>query len=380
MINFNNEYKSFILEKINDYDHQFYLKNKITKEYTFKGYVNRKIILKGELLNIKIRKYYDLKQHKTYYPIYEYLDIDKYQRYDNTTKNEVVKKVLLYNNSYKSAGYINDKISMSKSTVFKCINKISNNNCQYKISNFVPKKDKIFICIDDTFRKLKVKNKATKFRFRIINIYQNKINNKFENQIKVCMIFKTNTYVSTINKTTKLIKSILEKYYKYLDLKQKLIVCGDGAKYINTISNQLKSIQILDKFHCFQNVFKVYNYKNINRNLSKEDAIKFNIWKKESYTKIVKYLQNKQFDLVYKIIDNSKLIFKEIVKIIELIRLKKYIKFHQKHIQNWDLYEFNTTYTETYIQSVIKSRFGNNGKTFCYDIFKKILSINALVF
>lgn len=171
--------------------------------------MNRKIIVKGELLQIQIRKYYDLKQHKTYYPIYEYLDIDKYQRYDNYTKQEVVKKVLLYNNSYKSAGYINDQISISKGTVFNCINKISNNNCQYKISNFVPKKDKIFICIDDTFRKLKVKNKATKFRFRIINIYQNKINDKFENQIKVCMIFKTNTYVNTINKTTKLIKSIL---------------------------------------------------------------------------------------------------------------------------------------------------------------------------
>ena len=380
MINFSSEYKSLILEKINEYDEQFYFKNKINKHYIFKGYVNRKIIVKGELLQIQIRKYYDLKRHKTYYPIYEYLDIDKYQRYDNYTKNEVIKKVLLYNNSYKSAGYINDKISVSKTTVFNCINKISNNNCQYKISNFVPKKDKIFICIDDTFRKLKVNNKAVKFRFRVINIYQNKINNKFENQIKVCMIFKTNSYVTTINKTTKLIKSILEKYYKYLEHKQKLIVCGDGAKYINTISKQLKSIQILDKFHCFQNVFKVYNFKNINRNLSKEEAIKFNIWKKESYTKIIKCLQLKQFETVYKIIDNSKLIFKEIVKIVELIRLKKYIKFHQEHIKNWDMYEFNATYTETYIQSIIKSRFGDNGKTFCYDIFKKILSTNALVF
>lgn len=44
------------------------------------------------------------------------------------------------------------------------------------------------------------------------------------------MIFKSNTYISTINKTTKLIKEIIEKYYNYKNYKQELIVCGDGAK------------------------------------------------------------------------------------------------------------------------------------------------------
>lgn len=58
-MNINKIVKEAILEKLMIMTSVF-LKNKITKEYTFKGYVNRKIIVKGELLQIQIRKYYDL--------------------------------------------------------------------------------------------------------------------------------------------------------------------------------------------------------------------------------------------------------------------------------------------------------------------------------
>lgn len=201
---------------INEYDNKFYYENKQSKLYVFKGYVNRKIISNNISLNLKIRKYYDYKNHKSIYPVYDFLNIKKH-KYDQNIVLNVVKKVLFFNNSYNSAGYINDDLHIPKSTIFKFVNdnfsEFSNQLYKQKIDNFKPLKDKIFICIDDTFKNLKVKNKTFKYRFRIINIYQNKVNNKFVNQIKICLIFKTNSNENSLNKTTKIILENLNKYY-----------------------------------------------------------------------------------------------------------------------------------------------------------------------
>ena len=379
-MNLKDNLKDSILEQIDNFDYEFYIKNKVKKDYIFKGYVNRKLVWKGIKLEIKIRKYYDYKNHRSYYPIYKFLNINKAEKYDNETKNEAIKKVLFFNNTYKSAGFINEDCSMSKWKVFDCLTKYNDDFFEYDIKNFIPKKDKIFICIDDTFRKLKVKNHAYKFRFRVINIYQNKVDNKFENQIKICMIFKTNDNENSIKRTLKVIKDNLNKYYQFKQFKQKLIVCGDGANYINKIAKSLKSEQVLDKFHCYQNVFKVFNFKNLNRNLSNENAIEFNKNKKKYYYEIIRNLELKKFNFVYNLLDKLKLFFKEISKIIDLMRLKRYLKYHEQHIKNWELYMFNTTYTETYIQSIIKSKFGAFGKIYSLNIFRKIVGFKAIIY
>lgn len=138
--------------------------------------------------------------------------------------------------------------------------------------------------------------------------------------------------------------------------------------------------QILDKFHCLRNILHVFNYQSLKRDLVQPYAIQFNQYKKELYFRIYKNLISNNFEKVYEILQYSVHIFNDEPKKKSVMRLKNYIRKHQKHIENWGLFPFNPTMTETFIKSVIKYRFGSVGRVFSYAVFVKLLALNCSVF
>ncbi len=375
------EIKSLIQEKIKEYDENFYFNEykKDNSNLVFKGYMSRTILYKDMKLKIRIRYYRDTKNNKNIYPVYEKYEIEKRYFYNKKIRKNIAKNIIKNNISFQAATDIIDGFKISKSSVRRYVQEF---HYLYKYEHNIeinPKLFKnIFISIDDTFRNVISNRTKYKYRFRIITIHQGKVNNKFINQIKICISSKVNNNKNNLLYTNEIIKNTLDKYYLANEQNYQIICCGDGAKYIKNIAkNYPDSMQILDKFHCFNNVYKVFNFRKIDRNLKTKEALKLNKFKKNTYKKIINFLEKNKFNSIYKLLEKSEKTFSNNQKIKDVKRLKTYIKNNEKSIKNWSYFDSNPTLTETYVQQILKRYFGNIGKIYSLEILKNIVSNNC---
>lgn len=383
----NNELKLIqeksLRDEIEMYDDCFYQHHKNSHRYIYKGYRKRRFYLENLVLDLQVKFYWDVKNKKYFYPIYEKYGLELRRRYSEDLRREIARSVIIDNASYRSVMNLNNGRKISLSTVQRWVLEFTDRfSYAPKNTNFnLTKYDNIFICIDDTFRSLKCKSKLEKYRFRVIHFYQKLDDYRDENSIDICLVFKCNDDSNLcMERTKQAINGVLNNCYDHRNLKQKLIVCGDGARYIDTIAQELNAIQILDKFHCFQNIRNVFNFRNCDRNLYTDEAIRMNNFKKEMYSLIARNVSKHNFKLVYELLEKSAPNFNQVTKQRDVLRLLKYIKRHEQNIRNWNLFSFNPTQTETHIQKIVKWRFGAVGKLYSYDIFVKLLTKNCLVF
>lgn len=378
-VNLNEMARHNFINEITKIDQEFYENvQERRKNYLIaRGFIWKKMWTEFGILEVKVRKYFDKVKKEYVYPIYQILGLDKRSKFNNNLKNSIVKdaisNVLSYEKVVKSRN-----IFVSKTTVFRWVQKLKiDNNVEFKI-NDLDKHDKIFICIDDTYRNMIFKKKKSKFRFRIINFYQNKVNNKFINQYKLTIIYKCNNKENTTQLYKQILKILNEKY-GFSKLKQQIIICGDGAKFISKLAKKFKkSISILDKFHCLQSIQKVFNFRNNTRALVNQEAIRFNKLKQKIYFKLKEFLLQNDFKNLQKLLSESiDIFYKNYVKQRDVIKLKRYISNHQDEIINWKLFDFNPCYTECYVQQIVKSSFGNVGKIYSITTFSKIISFKS---
>lgn len=135
----------------------------------------------------------------------------------------ITRKVLIDKVYYSNASIVSGEIKLSKSIVMQYVLEFQDMfkyqiNFNEKESNF---RD-IFVCIDDTFRNLKVENKCKKFKFRVINIYQDRTHFGFTNQVKICLIFKTNSNQNQQLETEKVIQNTLKNTMILIIINMKL--------------------------------------------------------------------------------------------------------------------------------------------------------------
>ena len=57
-----------------------------------------------------------------------------------------------------------------------------------------------------------------------------------------------------------------------------------------------------------------------------------------------------------------------------------YLNNNKKSIEIWNHPMYTGTYTETYVQQLVKSYFGNVGRCYSIEVFTKILRNNCFTF
>ena len=118
----------------------------------------------------------------------------------------------------------------------------------------------IFIDIDDTFQNLRVNNKKSTFRFRIIHFYQffDSERKKFINEIKMVVVTKCNGFeINDKELITNKINEVITKNYGNKD-KFQILVSSDGARNLKKIAEYFNAIHAIDKYHVFNRIYLTF--------------------------------------------------------------------------------------------------------------------------
>lgn len=305
----------------------------------------------------------------------------KYEKKQHLSENDkkhiyelVAKEKMTFNQVIKALN-----LDISKSTISRIISKyksVYETNFEEQTNSF----NNLYIDIDDTYTYLKINNKAYKFKCKLLHSYQHYIkkDKHFVNEVKAILINKC--YISSFTNsswTNNQIKEILSKYYG--DLNQfNLIVSGDGARYIKTIANNLNANVAADQWHLINKIHLVFNIKNESKHdLFFHNKKLFRQIKTKYRNEIVKLIKETKIDEAILILSEFK--YKFNFKVKEINGLILYLKRNKRAIEIWSNANYFGTYTETFVQQLVKSYFGNFGKCYSLNNFINLLSANCVV-
>lgn len=371
-----------LVQNIVQEDERNHQKLKNQKRFIFKGYREKTLlVLEKNKLKVQIRYYFDTLTKQYFYPIYEKYGIEKRFRIPYQTRLNIAQKVIIDKQTYQSAGKISNDIFVSKTSVLNYVKEFAKQfKYEVKLDQNPDDFDRVFVCVDDTFRCLKTEKGKVKYRFRVINIYQLNQQNQTKNQVKICCLYETKKQdFDQSHHSVQVILKALKDYYHHDKNPKEIVVCGDGARYIEAIARGLKGAVILDKFHCLNNVFKVFNFRSLDRSLTKKQALVINMIKRKNYHLIKTLLEQKRFKEVVQVLNSSEVLFDKKEKLKELKRLKKYLLHNQQAISKWEDFEVNVVRTETYVQQLVKGYFGSWGKIYCVETFKVLVGLRCLL-
>ena len=302
-----------------------------------------------------------------------YMEIGRYQRISFSLEKEILES---FGNgeSHITVWKKFDKANLTKRTISNILSRRS----KYKIENFILKqktniisKDIIYVDIDDCWSTVRYKKNKKWLRLRVAVAHQGKIKEGKRNKLLNKTAF-IKTFIKGVNCNTQdysfWLKNNLEKQYGDLT-KKKIIICGDGAKWIKEISEILGCDYVLDKFHLFQKLYLCFPYKKSSKKL-------FNL-----YQKAKEYYDSKNIEaLLNFLIENIDSNINKSLKIKEAIR---YIKNNYKGIKNHYEEWYRGCNAESAVSHLIKSIKGYGAKLYSKNSFEflinlKIASINKI--
>ena len=339
---------------------------------------SKTIIFHNTKIEIPRRYYKDLATGKYVCLLDEYLKIKNHQHIAKLDIQKICKMVAKKKMTFSQATEIYGN-TISISTVHRLI---KNHKLNFKVNfNTKPSMHKIiYINIDDAYRTLKVGSNWVKCQFKVIQIYQQYFKKQrfFLNQIKAVFINKNKmgSYKSTMLAVGK-IKGILAKYYGNLS-DYRIIVCGDGARNLKLIAENLGAEFCLDKFHLYNKIYfvlKTQTFKKIDfifKNCT-DSKYKKNYLRKQ----IIEMLEDGKIRQVIQKLIDIKNNFD--IHSSDLNKLINYMKNNLEAIEFWSDPVYCGTFTETFVQQLVKSYFGNVGKWYSLNNFMNILSANCLV-
>ena len=371
------EYKKNFREWLEKMDKQLF-KTRNKKRYKLIS-IRKKIIIYGDHKELIFRRYYkDLWTGKNVYLLDRWLKIKSHQHIRKREKRRIYKMVAKKKMTFSQVveHYENN---FSVSTVHRLI---KNHNVNFRVNFSInPRKFKIiYINIDDGYRTLKIRGKWYECQFKVIQIYQSYIKEKkqFINELKAVLINKNKAgkNISTVLAIMK-IKALLCKYYGDTS-NYRIIVCGDGARNLKAIARALGAEFCLDKFHLYQKInaaFKTQALKQID--FICNDCTSSIYKKNELVHQIIELIETgKVAEAIQMLIDIRK---KFKIHSTDLNKLIRYMKNNQKAIEIWKDPAYVGTFTETFVQQLVKSYFGNVGKWYSLSTFLKILRGNCVV-
>lgn len=359
-------------------DHELYL-NYDKKQYKLVSKRRKWILYENNWIRVNRRYYFDRIAKKYKCLLDEKLKIEKYQHITNEERQYMFEMVAENKMTFSQVrkAYKN---RFSTCTIHNLIKRHSVNNYSSLIINpeLFPF---IFIDIDDTFQNLRVNNKKSTFRFRIIHFYQffDSERKKFINEIKMVVVTKCNGFeINDKEQITNKINEVITKNYGNKD-KFQILVSSDGARNLKKIAEYFNAIHAIDKYHVFNRIYLTFRTSQLitlNWMLNDQNekfSSKINLRKE-----ILELVKNYEVDsAILRLNEIKKNSFTQCYSLNSLI---KYLQNNKTSIETWKNVNYTGTYTETYVQQLVKSYFGNVGRCFSKDIFTKMLAANCLVF
>lgn len=229
----------------------------------------------------------------------------------------------------------------------------------------------IYIEIDDCFGKIRNGQwQISKWKNRMIVIHDGKDKNGNIDKIILLESKEIHDANYSIEELAKIIKLKINEYFKY----EELILIGDGARWMKSLTKQLNCKFVLDLFHWKKLVQKTIGYKKYRT----QNKIQFKHLKEKYGMTIYKYIVS--------LIENDKLneainTLKDVIKTTNLLPTKKEeIKYLINYLfrNKMGLNHFHSKYyigsrTESFVNNWIKRKTKIKYCVFGFEIFKNLL-------
>lgn len=371
-----NKFDSDFLKRMYDRDDSLF-KHRDKKRYKLIAYLSKDMICDFHAVSVIRRYYLDNETGKHVFLLDEWLEIEKYKHIAKKDKDFIKKEVYKQKATYTEVASVYDNC-ISPCTVHRLI---KNESISYSNDfNSNPRKYRyIYIDIDDGFRNMRVNNKKVTYKFKVVHVYQDYVRNgkKFINEIKMVLVNKNhvNSY-DYMNWVIEQLKVVLSENYG--DLSHfNIVVSGDGAEYIKTIARALNAQTGLDRWHLFHKITTTFQTQPLKKiSFINDDLIKQNCGENNLTDQIINLIEDGHLDKAFKLLLRIKALCNGNCR--ELNSLIDYLLRNKKSIEIWSKPWYHGTFTETFVEELVKSPFGNVGRCYSLRIFMHILKANCL--
>ncbi|WP_420323819.1 Mbov_0401 family ICE element transposase-like protein [Mesomycoplasma ovipneumoniae] len=150
---------------------------------------------------------------------------------------------------------------ISVGSVNLILKRLNVDNEIYNFKTLASSQNYINLAVDDSFHRIFENKKIYKVKNRMLVLYLGKKDGKVYGKTNILEVRKIGNKSQNIYELAAKIKEIiLQIYGKKLDI----VVYGDGATWIKTLSKHLGAIYILDKFHLLKKLSDLVSLKNNN--------------------------------------------------------------------------------------------------------------------
>ncbi|MDW2931277.1 Mbov_0401 family ICE element transposase-like protein [Mesomycoplasma ovipneumoniae] len=394
---YNNEEKSILLEnlikKIEEEDKKFLEKISQIKGQGLHSKIKRKLKTEYGKIEIEVNRYWKqisigdengevIAQKKVIF----YSDFFKeLVQKGKTITNSLIEKIigLCYEVKYGSSlSRIFGKV-ISVGSVNLILKRLNVDNEIYNFKTLASNQNYINLAVDDSFHRIFENKKIYKVKNRMLVLYLGKQNGKVYGKTNILEVRKIGNKTQNIYELAAKIKEIiLQIYGKKLDI----VVYGDGAPWIKTLSKHLGAIYILDKFHLLKKLSDLVSLKNNNSLNHFLFAQKY----PKLYQKLLNYFEKKQSNDVvlelrqimkYLKIESEKhvLLFSKISqKIEEVGEFLRYVISNMEAINQLFSFENASSYTESFVANLVKFNIKIKYSSFSFDRYFNNLKLNHL--
>ncbi|WP_341488339.1 Mbov_0401 family ICE element transposase-like protein [Mesomycoplasma ovipneumoniae] len=394
---YNNEEKSILLEnltrKIEEEDKKFLEKISQIKGQGLHSKIKRKLKTEYGKIQVEVNRYWKqisigdengevIAQKKVIF----YSDFFKeLVQKGKTITNSLIEKIigLCYEVKYGSSlSRIFGKV-ISVGSVNLILKRLNVDNEIYNFKTLASNQNYINLAVDDSFHRVVENKKIYKVKNRMLVLYLGKQNGKVYGKTNILEVRKIGNKTQNIYELAAKIKEIiLQIYGKKLDI----VVYGDGAPWIKTLSKHLGAIYILDKFHLLKKLSDLVSLKNNNSLNHFLFAQKY----PKLYQKLLNYFEKKQSNDVvlelrqimkYLKIESEKhvLLFSKISqKIEEVGEFLRYVISNMEAINQLFSFENASSYTESFVANLVKFNIKIKYSSFSFDRYFNNLKLNHL--
>ncbi|AGM22091.1 hypothetical protein MHP168L_311 [Mesomycoplasma hyopneumoniae 168-L] len=380
-----------LIEKIKAEDAKFLEKVKQTQGQGFHSKIKRKLKTEYGKIEVEVNRYWKKvsigdengevigRKRKVFY-CDAFSDLVKKGK---TITNSLIKKIinLCYEVKYGSAiSRIFNKV-VSVGSVNFILKKADTTSYLENFHSLSVNQNYINLAIDDSFHRIVENRKIYKVKNRMLVLYLGKQNGKVYGKTNILEVRKINSTGFSIDQLAKIVKDILRDVYSK---NLKIIVYGDGAKWIKTLSKKLGGIYILDKFHLIKKLSELVSLKNnnsLNRFLFSQKFPKL-------YQKLLKYFEENQSNKVVLelrqiikyleiTLEKNLWLFSKITqKIEEVGEFLRYVFSNMEAINQLFLFKNASSYTESFVASLVKFNTKIKYSTFSFDRYFNNLSLH----
>ncbi|MDW2909939.1 Mbov_0401 family ICE element transposase-like protein [Mesomycoplasma ovipneumoniae] len=380
-----------LIEKIKIEDQKFLEKVKQTHDQGFHSKITRKLKTEYGKIEIKVNRYWKKvsigdengevigKKRKVFY-------CDTFSnlvKKGKTITNSLIKKIInmCYEVKYGSGiSRMLDKV-VSVGSVNLILKEIDTSGNLENFKELSAGQNYINLAVDDSFHRVVENKKFYKVKNRMLVLYLGKKDGKVYGKTNILEVRKINSAGFSIDQLAQIVKDVITEVYKK---NLKIIVYGDGAKWIRNLSKKLDAIYILDKFHLIKKLSDLVSLKNnnsLNRFLFEQKFPKL-------YQKLLDYFEQNQSDRIVSelrqlikylrtILEKHPLLFSKIKQKIEAAgQFLRYVISNLEAINQLFSFKTASSYTESFVASLIKFNTKIKYSTFSFDRYFNNLSLH----